>query len=353
MKNNQKILYLEWLRLIAAFAVLLLHVVCTPFSMYPACFSEKEAFLIRFLRNFCNWGVPVFVMITGSLLLSSEKDLTLKKLFLKYIKRFVIVIVVFGTLYSLMEIVFIEKTFNLVILGRAILNTAKGMSWDHMWYVYMTVGLYALLPLFRTFTFDLESMALQDRKRAEKKLQYSLFILFLINSVIPYILFFIDVKNDLPSVSIYIFFLLLGYAVEKWNFCAKTKTAILLVVIYAVYIALIQFYPPVLVQSEPSLKTVGNDSPFTVFAAFGIFSLLKNVCKTRKGSRFVEVFSPLTFGIYLVHPVAINLCYKFFKITPDNYSCIVSLGITLCVTILFSIFVSLILKKLPGFKKII
>ena len=77
--SEERISYLEKLRRLAAFAVLFLHVVCTPFVMCSGSYSHTEAFLVRFSRNLMNWGVPVFVMITGSLLVCPEKELSIRK----------------------------------------------------------------------------------------------------------------------------------------------------------------------------------------------------------------------------------------------------------------------------------
>ncbi len=353
MSQNSKISYLQNLRCIAAFAVLFLHVVCTPFVTCFESYSTTEVFLVRFLRNLCNWGVPVFVMITGSLLVSPQKELSINKLLFKYIKRFVLVIVVFGTLYSFMEIVFTKKTFNFSILVEAILNTAKGKCWDHMWYIYMTIGLYALLPFLRGFAGAIESQKVQDENKAKKILIFTLAVMFIISSIVPYVSFFVEVKNNLPQISVYIFYLLLGYAVEKWNFKFSNKIAVLFIAIFVLYTGLIQLYPKVLMQDNATLLTLGNESPFVALAAFSIFSLCKNLCGTKSENKLTKFLSPLTFGIYLIHPVSVNLCYKVLKLTPENYSFCVSLSSTLAITIFLSIFGTLFLRKLPIIKKIL
>lgn len=293
------------------------------------------------------------MMITGSLLVSPKKELSINKLLFKYIKRFVLVIIVFGTLYSLMEIVFTEKTFKFSILVEAILNTAKGKSWDHMWYIYMTVGLYALLPFLRGFAGAVELQKIQDEQKAKRILLYTLAVMFIISSVVPYISFFVEVKNDLPQISIYIFYLLLGYAVEKWNFKLKNKIAVLLIVIFVLYTGLIQLYPKVVMRDNTFMLTLGNESPFVVLAAFSVFSLCKNLCGEKPENNVTKFLSPLTFGIYLIHPVSVNLCYKVLKLTPENLPFCVSLCSTLGITIFFSIAGTLILRKIPVIRKIL
>lgn len=79
---------------------MVLHVICTPFVYCYDAYSDLEHFLVRLIRNLMSWGVPVFVMITGSLLLNPEKELPLHKLFFKYIRRFVLVIAIFAACFS-------------------------------------------------------------------------------------------------------------------------------------------------------------------------------------------------------------------------------------------------------------
>lgn len=345
--SEERISYLEKLRCLAAFAVLFLHVVCTPFVMCSGSYSNTEAFLVRFSRNLMNWGVPVFVMITGSLLVCPEKELSIRKIFFKYIRRFVLAIVFFGTIFSLMELVFSEKCFNLSVLVRAVLNTARGNSWDHMWYLYMAAGLYALLPLFRGFAKGIESM---EKSRGRKILIYVLAEMFFVSSAVPYISFFTGLKSFLPEISIYFFFLLLGYAVEKWNFLLSPKSSALFLAGYVLYAGLVQLNQIFLIEDNAALKTMENNSPVVVFAAFSIFSLFRHFCNKGE-SRIVKFLSPLTFGIYIIHPVAVNFCYKVLRLTPEKLPFFASVFSTLAAAIIFSIAGSWILRKILFVKK--
>ena len=348
--NSEKISYIESLRCYAAFAVVVLHVICTPFvSCYDA-YSDLEHFLVRLIRNLMNWGVPVFVMITGSLLLNPEKELPLHKLFFKYIRRFVLVIAIFATCFSLMELVFTEKTISVSIFFKAILNTLAGKSWDHTWYLYMTIGLYALLPFLRCFTLGLEKM---DENSAKKTLFCTLCVIFVISALLPYLSFFFDFENFFPKVSVYIFYALLGYAVHKYNFSLNNKVSWCILVGYFLYTSLIQLDSKFLMKDNAMLKTLGNDSPIVLLSTLAIFSLSKNFFskKNRKIGKITKFLSPLTFGIYVLHPVSVNFCYKVLKFTPEYMPLCVSFFATLFITFAFSIIATWILRKIPIVKR--
>lgn len=334
MENENSTVYLNYLRVFAALAVLMLHVLCTPVVYYQNLYSYTELFWVRLARNLMNWCVPVFVMITGVLFLNLDKELPLSKLLKKYIFRFVLVIAIFGTLYSFMELLFSDRniTFGKVVL--AIKNTITGKTWDHMWYIYMVIGLYLLLPPMKIFINNV----------SDKLLYFTLGILFLISSVIPYLQEFIELNLQIPCVSIYLFYLLLGYAIHYKDFRLRNIYAVLILVFYCIYVILIQFNPFFLIENNAALKTLGYESPIVVLVAFAIFSLCKNI---KKESRIIKFVTPLTFGVYIMHPVFINFCYKLFHITIENYSLIISLVIVSLTTIIGSLFATWVLRLIP------
>lgn len=338
MENENSTVYLNYLRVFAALAVLVLHVICTPVAYYQNLYSSTELFWVRFARNLMNWCVPVFVMITGVLFLNPDKELPLSKLFKKYISRFVLVILIFGTLYCFMELLFSDRNITLGKILLAVKNTLTGKSWDHMWYIYMVIGLYLLLPPMKIFINNV----------SDKLLYFTLGILFLFSSIIPYLQQFMDLNLQFPCVSIYLFYLLFGYVIHYKNFCLKNVYAVIILISYCVYISLIQFNSFFLIENNAFLRTLGYESPIVAVAAFAIFSLCKNI---KKESRIINFVAPLTFGVYIMHPVFINFCYKVFHITVENYPLIISLVIVSLITIIGSLLATWILRLIPFVRK--
>ena len=58
-------------------------------------------------------------------------------------------------------------------------------------------------------------------------------------------------------------------------------------------------------------------------------------------------FNRLSFAIYLVHPVFLNLCYKFLQITPLDFWIGISLPLFWLGTLVLSGAVAWLLRKLP------
>lgn len=335
--------YLDTARCAACAAVVMLHVLCTPVVFCQSLYSDAELFLVRLFRNTLNWCVPVFVMISGALLLNPAKELPLKKLFGKYIRRFALVILSFGSLYALMEIVFTERTFRLFMILQAVVAVCTGKTWDHLWYLYMAAGLYMLLPALRIFVASAD----------DRTFRYILAIVFLFSSAVPFASLFTDFRNDLPQISVYVLYALTGYAARFRKIELNFFPSILTLAIFLGYLALIQlpftggFF---LIENNAALKSVDYSSPLVVLASLAVFSLCK---KAHYRPEIVKKLSPLTFGIYVIHPVAINLCYKVLHLTVEHYNLLPSLAVTTAAVFTFSISGTLVMRRLPFVKKYI
>ena len=338
MENKNSTIYLNYLRVFAALAVLMLHVIGTPVTFCQNAYSTAELFWVRFSRNLMNWCVPVFVMITGILFLNPNKQLPLRKLFKKYIVRFALVITIFGTLYSFMELFFYDRNVSFDKILLAIKNTITGKSWDHLWYVYMAIGLYLLLPAMKIFV----------NNASDNILYFTIAILFIFSSMVPYIDNFVEFANHFPNISIYLFYLLLGYALHYKNFFLKNILSILILFLYCTYVVLIQFYPFFLIENNALLKTLGYESPIVVLITLSICSLCKNI---KNESPLINFIAPLTFGVYIMHPVFINFLYKFLHFTVEKYSLLFSLIIVSVVTMIGSLFITWIVRLIPFVRK--
>lgn len=144
--------YLEWLRVSACLAVVLIH--CFTTLLDNASIDEVGIFRAlawtEVLVVFCRWAVPVFLMVTGSLLLDPARRVTWNKN-LWYVFRVATVLLTFGTMFALMELVFSSKDFEVSMVPAAIGNVLQGRGWAHFWYLYDLLGIYLLLPLLRAF----------------------------------------------------------------------------------------------------------------------------------------------------------------------------------------------------------
>ena len=219
------------LRSLACIAVVVLHTMS--YSLVAA--NEQGQLLVpsqllgaNVVQYSCMWAVPVFVMVTGALLLDSEKTIPWDVLWKRYIARIGKALLAFGVLFLSFDLVMngAEETASnysffaehprytneggsvslayVTLCG--LIDLLTGHSWAHMWYLYMLLGLYLLLPFFKMVV---------DRS-SERELRYLLGILFLFACIVP-LLGAVGVTTDyrFSVATVYPLYLFLGYVLQK------------------------------------------------------------------------------------------------------------------------------------------
>lgn len=314
----------------AIFGVIMIHQ-STPLSKYWA--SDMTSFqlsFINFLGLLWSWGVPIFVMLTGALLLNPKKEITIKTLLVRYFLRIVVAIALFGTICSCMKLLKTTgASFNLNLLWTAIVNTAQGNTWAYLWYLYMLAGLYLLIPFVKIFISNVSNNVLL----------YTMLVLFIFNSIFPTIETISGFKFgiELPVNSIYLFYLLLGSYLHANDIkCSKA------ILIPTLIISLI-------VVATNFMHLYDYNSPFIVMQAICVFLLTKQYIN--RPFKIANWLAPNIFGIYLIHPFFLNFLHKQANFTPTNYSVYLVLIVSLITTITLSVTVVHIARKVPIIKK--
>lgn len=126
---------LDIMRILACLAVITVHTAGTgllPGRDYPLLsFEWITCFVMNALSG---WAVPLFVMITGSIFLDSQKDVVIVKLFKNNILKLLVILIVWSAFYTY----FCNGTFF-----------PLGMASGHLWYLSMIVALYLTIPVIR------------------------------------------------------------------------------------------------------------------------------------------------------------------------------------------------------------
>lgn len=106
---------IEFLRFIATVGVVFVHVGICWISAFGAKASPLENFQFSTVQHCMFWAVPVFMMITGSLMMQ-KKEVTYRKSF-KYFKRIAVLLILFGTVFSWMELYFNTHAISPKLIG--------------------------------------------------------------------------------------------------------------------------------------------------------------------------------------------------------------------------------------------
>ena len=347
--NRQKhLLWMDALRVISMFAVVTLHITATGYKgSVQGSYEWIFCYILCLLTRF---AVPVFVMISGALFLSPEKQLMNGNIWRKYVKRLMVVFFFWSAMYAFVETL---KNYSLTDY-RYYLSFVKRFfeGHYHMWYIYMIAFLYIITPFLRRIAED------------KRLLQLFLLYAFLFGScaelfcIIPYIGdTFSSIVRDLHCevVSGYVGYYCLGFYLTKYGITKKHERYVHTITAIAVTLLIIFVF----FQRN---KTFGVEDiqsetlPFAVFMSISIFVVFKNIKEKIERSSFfssiVTVVSPLTLGIYVIHP-AINIVLRKLGLYALSFDPVISVPLSVILVVLISGIISWIIKRIPVFKNIV
>lgn len=343
MTSNKKIesrqCFLDVLRVVATCAVVLLHTVTgimdtTDMNQFPA---EKTVFLVAL--DWITWCVPIFVLISGFLFLNPNRKISFKQMLGKYCRRILLALVLFGVPYAFLEQIAVERTFRAEMLWNSVLLVLQGKSWSHMWYLYLVLFLYLITPALKAVL----------PKMPRWLLLAVLAFLFIGSSILPFLkkLFDLQEMPVLPDAGIYLFYYICGYLFVVYG----ERNVRLLRSELIVVILLLAGMTASRLLGTYSVQMAYN-YPFTVVLAL----LLMHIAITHGGFGYKkaalwESAGKLCFAVYLIHPVFVNVFYKFLHITPLTFHIGLSLPILFAAILLMSALGAWILRKIPLLEK--
>lgn len=168
IKLQRRIVWLDWLRLLALFMVIMVHC-CDPvlFNPDPNFKAEPGAgFWGAIWQASLRPCVPIFACLTGALLLPM-KNISMGAFYKKRLGRVVWPFLIWSILYCLFPFIvmnmggtattvqsfFVSATEPSASLADALSNIATiplrfAVYNLHMWYVFLIIGLYLYLPIF-------------------------------------------------------------------------------------------------------------------------------------------------------------------------------------------------------------
>lgn len=112
--KREKIQYINLLRIIATISVIFIHVGAMLVSSQGLKDGDNDYMGYIVISNFFTFAVPIFILISGALLLNPAKNISYELVFKKYILRIIRVLIIFGFPMCLMEAFMSGETGNSV-----------------------------------------------------------------------------------------------------------------------------------------------------------------------------------------------------------------------------------------------
>ena len=303
----------------------------------------------NFYFSVVQWGVPVFVMISGALFLGREQ--TLQKLFKKNILRIATAFVFWSVLYACWRYFVTHEKHS---IREMLLSIIKGHY--HMWFLFIIVGLYLIVPFLNKI--------IEDQKLAV----YFVILAFLFAFLFPQMIELIGLKYPGPSEIIsefiskfrmefvlgYSGYFVLGYLLSRMriNKIAETIIYILGICGFAITIVISARFA----RSDISTDIIFDELTVNVLlcsAAVFVFAKqhLNKPFKNEKAVHTLSYLSKCTFGVYLVHPLVIDCLRRFVGVSALSFNPIISIPMIALLVFFVSKVISAIMNRIPFVKK--
>ena len=339
---------IDFIRVFACFTVMHYHAgekFEFPSNADDAVLNKGPGFFWQIVINTITFpNVPLFVIISGYLLLPIKKDFAT---FLKTrMSRIISPFIFWGIFYAFLG--YFDGTYDLHtgITNALHVFVNYGCELGHLWYMYMIIGIYFAMPFISPWI-----------KEATKGQFYVFFALWLLSSCLEYVhmvfKYFWGECSWNVNPTLYYFRGYLGYAI----FGAFAKKylqnehhfflgLIMFISGYLINIFLVFKRAEIYDTSDKVHYTLQYHMIQTIIQTIGLFFMLKDIkCNNRFICKIFSKIAEMSFGMYLVHMVFVN--YLLVKLDALNKSPPLMFSTIAIITFILSYFTTKIISYLP------
>jgi surface polysaccharide O-acyltransferase-like enzyme len=290
-------LWADSLKILAIFGVILLHV-SAPFVV-P--FEDSARWWIgNIYDSLTRWCVPLFIMVSGALVLGQAENIPFQKFFLVRMRRILIPFISWSAVYFFYRITIKEDDLALSEFFRMLLTEPV---YYHLWFVYMLIVLYLLAPAAGAFLNHAPG------KHAWYLVAFWFFwtsLLPIIDKPFPFETYYTPDMNDYSALRLSGYFLL-GYMLKD----RSVRSAIGLAVLGGIFLAgaagtIMGTYWLSLDRGEFHPFFYKYFSITVVAMTVALFLFVKSIFKT-SSPRILQEIGMSVFGVYLLHALVLEL----------------------------------------------
>ncbi len=328
-------IWLHNARILSIFAVVLLH--CASLAQAGAKIGSETWWVANVYDSMTRWCVPVFVMMSGALLLDPKKNETLRTFYKKRVSK-ILIPLLFWTIFYL-----IWGFQTKEIKGDLVRLTLQGKAFYHLWFLYMISMLYLFTPFLRKIVVHSSDREISFFTAvgfiiaassavyvAVYRIEFKLFLMTFL-AYIPYFFLGLFIRNDQRNVSSIVWILLflgsVGATGAGCYFWSDLKNAA----------AGAYFYQYLSITVIPM--------------SISILYLLKKWNRPIISETVTKKLSSLTMGIYLIHPFFIVMIKKI-GLSYSSFDSLFSIPTVALLVFFISLLATWIGVKLPIVRRI-
>lgn len=292
----------DFIRALAIFLVIVVHVSADYLSKVTV-FSSFMWWLVISAETISKIAVPLFIMLSGQLILDTNKNYTLDYFYKKRLSKIGIPILFWPFFYYFGFLLLKRVPFQLV----AFLNSYLFLNtFYHLYFLFIIFGLYLFAPFIKTLI----------KHTPKTEIHFLTITILLLASLMTPLVYFLPTKItywsiftvSIPFMGYFIAGHILG---EKKLSQLDKKKATILFLISSVLLVLAKYFAfeNHFVLLQKYLEDVLNIG--TIVASLSAFTLLNNFASSysvkisERVKKFILSLSATSFGIYIIHPLFI------------------------------------------------
>ncbi len=288
---EKRVFFFDLLRCVAAIAVIAIHVLA-PYRHEVDAIPFNEWATAIAVNGISRWAVPVFIMISGALMLSDRRPFNAEYYVKRRLGKVLIPFIVWSLFYAYLS-GWSAAGYDSQTALDSLMNSYHHETYYHLGFFYYFIPLYFIIPCLQILVRKTDDMA-----------QYALLFIWILTTTLY--LLRVDGLWSYP-IWLYSGYLLLGYILYKK--VALRATNLLLFVLsgltgLSVSIGMVMMES--LANNEYTVaRWLSYKTVNTVAAAAMIFMLCRYVGEKRpeKVTHAIGFVSKHSFGIYLLHPI--------------------------------------------------
>jgi len=312
---EKRIVFADWLRVVACFLVMLVHASENFYGADDSGLAGNTAMLAneanRFWVAFFDGGVsrtcvPLFIIISSYLLVPMKPGMGMREFYKKRFTRILPPMLIFMVLYCLLPLAWGGMSWEQSVAD------LKNLPWNfpsmagHLWFMYPLISLYLIIPVVSPW---LEKASAKDER--------TFLYVFIISTFLPWIHRFITDEvwgecfwNGFTALwycSGYLGYMVLAHYIRfhlDWDRSRKLKVGTVCFLVGAAFTGWAFWFkgePGQLIET-PMLEWAWEFcTPNVLLATFGAFLLFTCISQERPAPKMITELSKLSFGMYLMH----------------------------------------------------
>ena len=337
--RTQRSARFDVMRVSACLAVILLHLSAT-LVMEPDLLGTVNWHVANLIDAATRWCVPVFVMLSGALLLDPRKQASPGEFWTRRMTRLLPALITWSLIYFLWRAYFWKEVLSVGVITQDVL---AGRPYIHLYFLFLIAGLYLMTPFLSRAIGSLTSAQLRQ-----------------VIVIMGGLTMLANLTDFLTSSALTMFVPYLAYYAGGW-YCAHLPAARSLRYGLALpgAILTISVLTGLLVSTHGlddrwSFYWYEDFSPTVIVSAVAVFILILQGTVPPRVEAIAQRLAPMTLGVYVAHPLIVELLrYGYYHQFPILLTAPYYIPATFVATCVLTFGCIAIIQQVPGLRRIV